>query len=86
MFTGKIFHGHHDLPDFCGLYMMLPNLLHSFELTNVSNGPVDMIEAFDMATPLGEAVDLTESPGLTIPKATPLEVVLTPRLPNKLYI
>lgn len=44
-----------------------------------------LVHAFDLATPLDEAVDMTESPGLTIPKATPLEVLLTPRLPAKLY-
>lgn len=44
-----------------------------------------LLHAFDLATPLGEPVDMSESPGLTIPKATPLEVLLTPRLPAKLY-
>ncbi|KAM7518285.1 hypothetical protein LguiB_017247 [Lonicera macranthoides] len=44
-----------------------------------------LLHAFDLATPLGEPVDMSESPGLTIPKATPLEVLLTPRLSAKLY-
>uniref|UniRef100_A0A2K1XQ11 Cytochrome P450 family protein n=1 Tax=Populus trichocarpa TaxID=3694 RepID=A0A2K1XQ11_POPTR len=51
------------------LHLTLARLLHSFEL----------------ATPMDQPVDLTESSGLTIPKATPLEVILTPRLPPKLY-
>ncbi|KAM4129609.1 hypothetical protein ACJW30_01G036400 [Castanea mollissima] len=44
-----------------------------------------LLHAFEFATPLDQPVDMTESPGLTIPKATPLEVLLTPCLPAKLY-
>ncbi|KAK5823883.1 hypothetical protein PVK06_018646 [Gossypium arboreum] len=33
----------------------------------------------------GETVDMRESPGLTNPKATPLEVHITPRLPTFVY-
>ena len=44
-----------------------------------------LLHAFEIATPSGELVDMTESPGLTIPKATPLEVLITPRLPAQLY-
>ncbi|OMO92212.1 Cytochrome P450 [Corchorus olitorius] len=31
------------------------------------------------------AIDMSESPGLSLPRATPLEVTLTPRLPSTLY-
>ncbi|XP_042495152.1 xanthotoxin 5-hydroxylase CYP82C4-like [Macadamia integrifolia] len=51
------------------LHLGLARLLHEFEFANPSNSPVDM----------------TESPGLTNIKATPLEVLLSPRLPPKLY-
>ena len=44
-----------------------------------------LLHAFEFETPLDQPVDMTESPGLTIPKATPLEVLLTPCLPAKLY-
>ncbi|KAK7283327.1 hypothetical protein RIF29_12768 [Crotalaria pallida] len=44
-----------------------------------------LLHAFEFATPSHEPVDMTESPGLTIPKATPLEVLLTPRLPAQVY-
>ncbi|KAK7352373.1 hypothetical protein VNO80_17793 [Phaseolus coccineus] len=44
-----------------------------------------LLHAFKFVTPSDEPVDMTESPGLTIPKATPLEVLLTPRLPPQLY-
>ncbi|XP_030454906.1 cytochrome P450 CYP82J17-like [Syzygium oleosum] len=44
-----------------------------------------LLQAFDLATPSDEPVDMTEGLGVNLPKATPLEVVLTPRLPSKLY-
>lgn len=52
------------------LHLTLARLLHGFKIETAS----------------GQAVDLTESPGLTIPKATPLEVLLSPRLPSELYL
>ncbi|XVE94114.1 hypothetical protein REPUB_Repub01dG0253400 [Reevesia pubescens] len=51
------------------LHLALARLLHGFELGTVSD----------------KAIDMSESPGLTVPKATPLEVTLTPRLPSMLY-
>lgn len=44
-----------------------------------------LLHAFEFATPSDQPVDMTESPGLTMPKATLLEVLLTSRLPAKLY-
>ena len=52
------------------LHLTLARLLHAFELGTVSDTLVDM----------------RESPGMTVPKATALEVTLTPRLPSKLYV
>ncbi|XP_015934305.1 xanthotoxin 5-hydroxylase CYP82C4 [Arachis duranensis] len=51
------------------LHLTLARLLHAFDFATISNEPVDM----------------TESPGLTIPKATPLEILITPRLQPQLY-
>ncbi|KDP46184.1 hypothetical protein JCGZ_10024 [Jatropha curcas] len=51
------------------LHLTLARLLHGFELGTVSDTPVDM----------------SESPGMTVPKAKELEVVLRPRLPAVLY-
>ncbi|KMS96808.1 hypothetical protein BVRB_8g199900 [Beta vulgaris subsp. vulgaris] len=48
----------------------LAKLLHAFEITILSD----------------EAVDMTEGFGLTNLKATPLEVILTHRLPHNIYI
>ncbi|KAK6125575.1 hypothetical protein DH2020_040685 [Rehmannia glutinosa] len=51
------------------LHLVLANLLHGFELSTVSD----------------EAVDMTESAGLTNIKATPLDVLIVPRLSPSLY-
>ncbi|KAL4346895.1 hypothetical protein GQ457_17G001740 [Hibiscus cannabinus] len=50
-------------------HLALARLLHGFEWGTVSDNVVDM----------------SESPGITAPKATPLEVTLTPKLPSMLY-
>ncbi|QCD91285.1 cytochrome P450 CYP82D47-like isoform X2 [Vigna unguiculata] len=44
-----------------------------------------LLHSFNVASPSNQAVDMTESIGLTNLKATPLEVLLTPRLDSKLY-
>ncbi|KAG5061139.1 hypothetical protein JHK87_002168 [Glycine soja] len=44
-----------------------------------------LLHSFNVASPSNQAVDMTESIGLTNLKATPLEVLLTPRLDTKLY-
>ncbi|KAK1560437.1 hypothetical protein Q3G72_026672 [Acer saccharum] len=52
------------------LHLTLARLLHTFELRTVSEA----------------AVDMSEGPGLTVPKTTPLEVVLTPKLPYSMLL
>ncbi|CAJ1929820.1 unnamed protein product [Sphenostylis stenocarpa] len=44
-----------------------------------------LLHSFTVALPSNKVVDMTESVGLTNLKATPLEVLLTPRLDTKLY-
>ncbi|WCJ37982.1 cytochrome P450 family 82 subfamily C polypeptide 2 [Euphorbia peplus] len=44
-----------------------------------------LIQSFDITTLGNEAVDMTEGQGLILPKKTPLQVVLTPRLAHPLY-
>ncbi|KAJ4824769.1 hypothetical protein Tsubulata_045134 [Turnera subulata] len=51
------------------VHLTLARLLQGFEFRRVSDAPVDM----------------TESPGLTMPKATPLDVLLRPRLCSTVY-
>ncbi|KAH6755794.1 cytochrome P450, partial [Perilla frutescens var. hirtella] len=51
------------------LHLMLASLLQAFDLSTVSN----------------EKIDMTESAGLTNIKATPLDVLVSPRLSPNLY-
>ncbi|KAA8538476.1 hypothetical protein F0562_027978 [Nyssa sinensis] len=44
-----------------------------------------LLQGFEVATPLDELIDMSVSFGSSNPKATPLEVLLTPRLPSLLY-
>ncbi|PSS26076.1 Cytochrome P450 82C2 like [Actinidia chinensis var. chinensis] len=44
-----------------------------------------LLQGFELGTVSDSQVDMTESLGLTAPKATPLEVLLTPRLSSVLY-
>lgn len=57
----------------------------SFGLHVVQFTLASLVHAFDIATLANEPVDMAESFGLTNVKAMPLEVVLTPRLPPKVY-
>ncbi|XP_047329402.1 cytochrome P450 82A3-like [Impatiens glandulifera] len=50
-------------------HLVLASLLHSFQLSNLNN----------------ELIDMTETQGLTISKATPLELIITPKLSSDLY-
>ncbi|KAF3781654.1 hypothetical protein EJ110_NYTH29153 [Nymphaea thermarum] len=44
-----------------------------------------LLQGFEWSTPMNEPVDMTEGHGLALPKATPLRVLLRPRLPPHLY-
>ncbi|KAA8543530.1 hypothetical protein F0562_021724 [Nyssa sinensis] len=44
-----------------------------------------LLQGFEFETPGNEPVDMTEGIGITLPKATPVEVLITPRLPLQLY-
>ncbi|KAF3786342.1 Cytochrome P450 82A3 [Nymphaea thermarum] len=44
-----------------------------------------LLQSFEWSTPMHEPVDMTEGFGLTMPKASPLKVRLTPRLAPHLY-
>ena len=43
------------------------------------------LHGFEVARPSNDGVDMAESPGLATLKATPLEVILTPRLNSEPY-
>ncbi|KAF5178174.1 Cytochrome p450 [Thalictrum thalictroides] len=57
----------------------------SFALHVVHLTLARLLQSFDFETPSNAAVDMTESAGLSNPKATPLEVLITPRLVSSLY-
>ncbi|KAJ8762369.1 hypothetical protein K2173_007527 [Erythroxylum novogranatense] len=57
----------------------------SFALQVLQLALAKLLQSFDIATPSGEPVDMTENIGLTNPKATPLHVLIEPRLPYHLY-
>ncbi|KAI7747464.1 hypothetical protein M8C21_030737 [Ambrosia artemisiifolia] len=44
-----------------------------------------LLQGFDLSTPMGMPVDMTEGVGLALPKVKPLEVIITPRLSQELY-
>lgn len=44
-----------------------------------------LLQGFELATPLNEAVDMSEGSGVTLPRTTPLVILLTPRLSHNLY-
>ncbi|KAG5566833.1 hypothetical protein RHGRI_002393 [Rhododendron griersonianum] len=45
-----------------------------------------LLQGFDVAAPMDGTVDMSEGLGLVLPKATPLEVVVSPRLKRELYL
>ncbi|XP_059454115.1 cytochrome P450 CYP82D47-like [Corylus avellana] len=57
----------------------------SFGLQMVYFALASFLHMYDISTPLNAPVDMTETPGLTNMKATPLEVLITPRLPSDFY-
>lgn len=44
-----------------------------------------LLQGFDLEVPIDEPVDLKEGLGITLPKLTPLQIVLSPRLPSEFY-
>ena len=57
----------------------------SFALKIMQLTLATLLHGFQIVTPLDEPVDMRESVGLTNLKATPLNVLLTPRLPAEAY-
>ncbi|KAF5192794.1 Cytochrome p450 [Thalictrum thalictroides] len=57
----------------------------SFALQTVYLSLARLLQGFEFLTPQDAPVDMTESPGMTNLKTTPLQVLLNPRLPSHLY-
>ncbi|KAF2324452.1 hypothetical protein GH714_014301 [Hevea brasiliensis] len=62
---------------------MCPGVSFALQVLNLTLAT--LLHAFQIVTPSGKPVDMSESAGLTNLKATPLEAVLTPRLSAHLY-
>ncbi|KAI7726156.1 hypothetical protein M8C21_008640 [Ambrosia artemisiifolia] len=57
----------------------------SFALQVVHLTLARLLQGFDLSTPIGKPVDMTEGFGQSLPKVKPLEVFITPRLSPVLY-
>ncbi|XP_073143033.1 nicotine N-demethylase CYP82E3 [Henckelia pumila] len=55
-----------------------PGITFAMQVTHLTLAR--LLQGFDFATPENVPVDMTEGQGITMPKATPLEVVVAPRL------
>ncbi|KAL5984801.1 hypothetical protein ACLOJK_038637 [Asimina triloba] len=60
-----------------------PGITMAFQILHLTLAR--LLHDFDLKTPDDEPVDMTEGIGMTVPKETPLQVVLRPRLPLQLY-
>ncbi|XP_021670511.1 cytochrome P450 CYP82D47 [Hevea brasiliensis] len=58
----------------------------SFALQVMQLTLAKLLHGFDIENPSDEPIDMTESIGLTNLRATPLEVLMSPRLPAHLYL
>ncbi|KAK4797135.1 hypothetical protein SAY86_029461 [Trapa natans] len=63
---------------------MCPGVTMALQVIGLALG--SFLHAFEVATPGDEAVDMEEAMGLTNLKASPLEVLVTPRVPEHVYI
>lgn len=76
--------GHHfELIPFGGGRRICPGI--NFALRMLHLVLANLLHAFELSTPSTEQVDMTESAGLTNIKATPLQLLVAPRLPPHLY-
>ncbi|GMI97272.1 cytochrome P450, family 82, subfamily C, polypeptide 2 [Hibiscus trionum] len=62
---------------------MCPGVSFAFQILQITLANV--LHWFEFETPSNEAVDMREGAGMTSPKATPLQVHITPRLPAFVY-
>lgn len=74
---------HFELLPFGSGRRMCPGIL--FSLQALSLTLASLIQQFMLKRPTSEPIDMTESSGLTNSKATPLEVLLSPRLSCDMY-
>nr|GMD77823.1 cytochrome P450 CYP82D47-like [Ipomoea batatas] len=63
---------------------MCPGMILGLQIVHMTLA--SLIQSFDMKRPSIEPIDMTQSPGLTTAKATPLYVLLMPRLGFDLFL
>ncbi|XP_059637725.1 cytochrome P450 CYP82D47-like [Cornus florida] len=74
---------HFELIPFGSGRRVCPGVSFALQITQLTLA--SLLHGFVVATPVDEPVDMSESFGLSNPKATPLEVLITPRLSAELY-
>ncbi|KAI3678681.1 hypothetical protein L6452_37982 [Arctium lappa] len=62
---------------------MCPAITFTFQVIHLTLAR--LLQGFDLSTPMGKLVDMSEGLGISLPKVKPLEVIVTPRLSRKLY-
>ncbi|XP_019187199.1 PREDICTED: cytochrome P450 82C4-like [Ipomoea nil] len=60
-----------------------PGNLYATQITHVA--VARLFQGFNFSTVPNEPLDMTEGGGITLPKLTPLEVLVTPRLPSTMF-
>ena len=75
---------HFELIPFGSGRRSCPGMTLALQMTHLTIARI--LHGFDLTTPFDEPVDMTEGLGITMPKATPLEVILSPRLPAAMYM
>ncbi|KAA8550583.1 hypothetical protein F0562_002267 [Nyssa sinensis] len=74
---------HYEYIPFSTGRRMCPGLTFGSQVVHLTLARV--LQGFDITTPMNKPVDMREGSGLAMPKISPLEVILTPRLPPELY-
>jgi cytochrome P450 len=74
---------HFELIPFGSGRRMCPGI--SFALQVAEFSLASLIHSFDISPPSDDPIDMTESFGMTVEKATPLQVLLRPRLSTHIY-
>ncbi|CAL1410905.1 unnamed protein product [Linum trigynum] len=74
---------HFELIPFGAGRRSCPGINFGIQMTELALA--SFLQAFEISTPSGEPVDMTAASGLTVSRATPLEVLVKPRLPPSLY-
>nr|GMC96651.1 cytochrome P450 82C4-like [Ipomoea batatas] len=75
-YVGKSF----EYLPFSGGRRMCPGM--NFGLQVVQLTLARLLQGFNISTPMGMPVDMSEGLGIALPKLTPIQVLLTPRLPT----